>query len=91
MVVFATVDKSLKHRGITGFIVEKGAPGFSVGKVEHKLGIRASSTAELVFEDCFVPKANRLGDEGQGFKIAIDAIDPCQTPPALYPNLGQQH
>ena len=75
ILVFATLDRSLRHRGITGFIVEKGSPGFSVGKLEHKLGIRASSTAELVFEDCFVPEANRLGNEGEGFKIALSAID----------------
>lgn len=74
-VVFATVDRSLKQRGITAFIVEKGTPGYSVGKLEHKLGIRGSSTAELVFEDCFVPEENRLADEGDGFKIAITAID----------------
>jgi len=74
-IVFATLDKSLRHKGITAFIVEKGTPGFSVGKLEHKLGIRASSTAELVFEDCFVPEINRLGDEGQGFKLALDTID----------------
>ena len=74
-IVFATLDKSLKHRGITAFVVEKGTPGFSVGKLEHKLGIRASSTAELVFEDCFVPLSNRLGNEGEGFKIALSAID----------------
>jgi alkylation response protein AidB-like acyl-CoA dehydrogenase len=74
-VVFATLDKSLRHQGITAFIVEKGTPGFSVGKLEHKLGIRASSTAELIFEDCFVPEANRLGGEGDGFKIALEAID----------------
>jgi butyryl-CoA dehydrogenase len=74
-VVFATIDKSLRHRGITAFIVEKGTPGFSVGKLEHKLGIRASSTAELVFDDCFVPEANRLGDEEIGFRIALEAID----------------
>jgi len=73
--VFATVDRSLRHRGITGFIVEKGTPGFSVGKHERKLGIRASSTTELIFEDCFVPEANRLGNEGEGFKIALSAID----------------
>ncbi len=73
--VFATIDKSLRHRGITGFIVEKGTPGFSVGRHERKLGIRASSTAELIFEDCFVPEVNRLGNEGDGFKIALDAID----------------
>ena len=75
ILVFATLDRALRHRGITGFIVEKGSPGFRVGKVEHKLGITASSTAELVFEDCFVPEANRLGNEGEGFKIALSAID----------------
>jgi butyryl-CoA dehydrogenase len=75
VLVFATLDKNLKHRGITGFIVEKGTPGFSVAKVEHKLGIRASSTAELVFDDCFVPEKNRLNEECEGFKIAISAID----------------
>ncbi|MBA7704075.1 Acyl-CoA dehydrogenase, short-chain specific [subsurface metagenome] len=74
-VVFATLDRSLGYRGITGFIVEKGTPGFSVGKLEHKLGIRASSTAELIFTDCFVPGANRLGDEGKGFRLALEAID----------------
>ena len=73
--VFATIDKSLRHRGITAFVVEKGTPGFSVGKLEHKLGVRASSTTELIFEDCFVPEANRLGDEGIGFRIALEAID----------------
>lgn len=74
-VVFATIDKSLGYRGITAFIVEKGTPGFSVGKLEHKLGIRASSTTELIFEDCFVPEANRLGDEGKGFKLALGSVD----------------
>jgi len=74
-IVFATIDKELKHRGITAFVVEKGTPGFSIGKLEHKLGIRGSSTAELVFEDCFVPEENRIGAEGEGFKIAISAID----------------
>ncbi len=75
ILVFATLDKALKHRGITAFVVEKGTRGFSVGKLEHKLGIRASSTAELVFEDCVVPESNRLGKEGEGFRIAITAID----------------
>jgi len=75
VVVFATVDRSLRHKGIVGFIVEKGMKGFSVGKKERKLGIRGSSTAELVFEDCFVPEENRLGNEGEGFKIALSAID----------------
>ena len=77
--VFATVDKSLRHRGITGFIIEKGTPGFSVGRLEHKMGVRGSPTAELIFEDCFVPAENRLGDEGQGFKIALSSIDGCRT------------
>jgi len=75
IVVFATTDKSLRHRGIATFVVEKGTPGFSVGKHEHKLGIRASSTTELIFEDCFVPEENRLGNEGEGFKIALKCID----------------
>lgn len=75
ILVFATMDKALKHRGISAFVVEKGSPGFSVAKVEHKLGIRASSTAELVFDNCFVPEKNRLGAEGEGFKIAVNAID----------------
>ncbi|MFQ5925070.1 MAG: acyl-CoA dehydrogenase [Dehalococcoidia bacterium] len=73
--VFATIDKSLSSRGITGFVVEKGTPGFSVGKKERKLGIRASSTAELVFEDCLVPLENRLAEEGQGFRVALSLID----------------
>jgi len=75
IVTFASVDRSLGYRGVTSFIVEKGAPGFSVGKLEHKMGIRASSTAELVFDDCFVPEANRLGNEGMGFRIALSTID----------------
>lgn len=75
ILVFATLDRTLKHKGITGFIVEKGTPGFSVSKLEHKLGIRASSTAELAFSDCYVPEQNRLDGEGEGFKIAINAID----------------
>lgn len=75
IVVFATTDKSLRHRGIAAFVVEKDTPGFSVGKKERKLGIRASSTAELIFEDCRVPVENRLGEEGQGFRIAMEAID----------------
>lgn len=74
-VVFATVDKSLRHRGMVALVVEKGAPGFSVGKKERKLGIRGSSTTELVFEGCQVPVENRLGNEGDGFKVAMGAID----------------
>jgi len=75
VVVFATVNKSLRHKGIVSLIVEKGTPGFSVGKKERKLGVRGSSTAELVFESCRVPVGNRLGDEGGGFKVAMGAID----------------
>ena len=74
-IVFATVDRSWRHKGITAFIVEKGAPGFSVGKLEHKMGVRATSTTELLFENCFVPEANRLGREGDGFTIALSIID----------------
>ena len=74
-VVFATANKSMRHRGIIALIVEKGTPGFSVGKKERKLGVRGSSTAELVFEGCQVPVGNRLGEEGGGFKVAMGAID----------------
>ncbi|PJI09369.1 MULTISPECIES: acyl-CoA dehydrogenase [Clostridium] len=73
--VFAMTDKSQGSRGISGFIVEKGFKGFSIGKVENKMGIRASSTTELVFEDCIVPKENLIGKEGKGFKIAMSTLD----------------
>jgi len=73
--VFCQTDRAQGHHGISAFVVEKGVPGFTVGKTEDKLGIRASDTAELIFEDCRVPVANRVGDEGQGFKIAMTAID----------------
>ena len=73
--VFAQTDRALGHRGISAFLVEKGAPGFLVPKTEDKLGLRASDTAEVVFEDCRVPAANRLGEEGQGFRIALSALD----------------
>jgi butyryl-CoA dehydrogenase len=75
VLLFAMTDKSKGHRGISCFIVEKGTPGFSTGKHEHKMGIRASDTCELIFEDCKVPVANRLGQEGEGFKIAMMALD----------------
>ncbi|HJX70246.1 MAG TPA: acyl-CoA dehydrogenase family protein, partial [Dehalococcoidia bacterium] len=75
VVTFATIDKSKRHRGITAFIVERGTPGFSLSRKEDKLGIRASSTAELLYEDCHVPVENRLGEEGQGFQVAMEAID----------------
>jgi butyryl-CoA dehydrogenase len=72
---FAQTDRTKKSRGISAFLVEKGTPGFHVGKTEDKLGIRASDTAEFVFDDCRVPVANRLGAEGEGFKVAMVAID----------------
>ncbi len=74
-VVFAKTDKEARHKGISAFIVEKDTPGFSIGKLEHKLGIRASSTAELIFENCEVPAENLLGKEGQGFYIAMECYD----------------
>jgi alkylation response protein AidB-like acyl-CoA dehydrogenase len=73
--VFAQTDRAKAHHGITAFVVEKGTPGFSVSKTEDKLGIRASDTAELVFEECRVPATNRLGEEGQGFHIALATLD----------------
>ena len=73
--VFATVDKSKGLKGITGFIVEKGTPGFSIGKKEEKMGIRASQTTELIFENCRIPKENLFGKEGEGFKIAMITLD----------------
>lgn len=74
-IVFATVDPSKGYRGITSFLVERGFPGFTVGKKEDKLGIRASSTCELILEDCVVPKANVLGEIGRGYKIAIETLN----------------
>jgi butyryl-CoA dehydrogenase len=73
--VFAQTDQDRGARGISAFLVEKDTPGFTVVKTEDKLGIRASDTAELLFEGCRVPVANRLGDEGQGFKIAMKTLD----------------
>jgi alkylation response protein AidB-like acyl-CoA dehydrogenase len=72
--VFCQTDRAKGHHGITALLIEKGTPGFLVPKTEDKLGIRASDTAEFVFEDCRVPVANRLGEEGAGFKIAMSAI-----------------
>lgn len=74
-VVFAVTNPEKKHRGISAFIVEKGTPGFSIGKKEKKLGIRSSPTTELIFEDCRIPKENLLGEEGEGFKIAMMTLD----------------
>ena len=75
IVVFALTDPGKKHRGITAFIVEADKPGFARGKKEPKLGIRASATSEIVFEDCRLPLENRLGEEGEGFKIAMAVLD----------------
>lgn len=74
-VVFAMTDKSKGSRGISAFIVEKSFPGFSVGKHEVKMGLHGSPTAEIVFQDCIVPKENLLGQEGKGFKIAMQTLD----------------
>ncbi|MEA5142222.1 MAG: acyl-CoA dehydrogenase [Oscillibacter sp.] len=74
-VVFAMTDKKAGNHGITAFIVEKSFPGFSQGKHEKKMGIRGSSTCDLIFEDCIVPKENLLGLEGKGFKIAMQTLD----------------
>ena len=74
-IMLATVDPSAGYKGITAFIVEKSFPGFSVGKKEDKLGIRASSTCELMMEDCRVPKENVLGEVGKGYKIAIETLN----------------
>ena len=73
--VFVTTDKSKGSKAVATFIVEKGTPGFSVGKLEHKLGIHASSTTQLILENVKVPASNLLGAEGQGFKIAMSTLD----------------
>ena len=74
-VIMAMTDKSLGTKGISAFIVEKDTPGFSIGKKEKKLGIRGSATCELIFENCRIPKANLLGEQGKGFKIAMMTLD----------------
>ncbi len=74
-IVFANVDPEKGYKGITAFLVERGFPGFSVGKKEDKLGIRASSTCELLLDDCEVPEENVLGEVGKGYKIAIEALN----------------
>jgi butyryl-CoA dehydrogenase len=73
--VFAVTDRAQKHHGISAFLVEKGTPGFRFGKDEVKLGITCSGSVEMVFEDCEIPEANRLGAEGTGFKIAMNTLD----------------
>jgi alkylation response protein AidB-like acyl-CoA dehydrogenase len=74
-IVFATVNPEAGYKGITAFLVERGFPGFAVGKKESKLGIRASSTCELVLEDCRVPKENVLGEVGKGYKVSIETLN----------------
>jgi alkylation response protein AidB-like acyl-CoA dehydrogenase len=74
-VLFASLDPAAGYKGITAFLVEKNSPGFTVGKKEDKLGIRASSTCELILEDCRVPKENVLGETGKGYKIAIETLN----------------
>ncbi len=75
LLIYAMTDKSKKHKGISAFIIEKDFPGFSVGKVEKKLGICASSTSELILDNCEVPVENLLGKEGEGFSIAMNTLD----------------
>lgn len=74
-VIIAVTDKDKGNKGQSAFIVEKGTPGFRVGKIEEKLGIHASSTTELILEDCVIPKGNLLGEPGQGFKIVMQTLD----------------
>src|SRR2546428_4798494 len=74
-ILFATVNREVGYKGITAFLVERESPGFTVGKKEDKLGIRASSTCELILEDCRVPKANVLGEVGKGYKVAIETLN----------------
>ncbi len=73
--VFASVDRSLKHNGLTAFVLERGMEGFTTGTIKGKLGIRAGNTGELAFDNVRVPLENRIGDEGEGFKIAMSCID----------------
>ncbi len=74
-IVFATIDPSAGYRGITAFLVERGAAGFTVGRKEEKLGIRASSTCELLFDGCRVDASAVLGEPGRGYKVAIETLN----------------
>jgi len=75
IIVFATSKKDAGPRGITAFLVDKNAPGFEIGTIEKKMGLKASPTTELIFSDCVVPAANLLGKEGSGFRVALSALD----------------
>ncbi len=75
VIVTAKTDETIRHRGISAFVVDKGTAGFKVGHTEDKMGLRASDTTDLIFDNCRVPAANLLGEEGQGFKIAMTALD----------------
>ncbi len=75
VMVFASTDTSKGIRGLSAFVVEKGTPGFSIGKIEDKMGIRASETVELIFDNCVIPKENLVGVEGKGFKMAMISLD----------------
>jgi alkylation response protein AidB-like acyl-CoA dehydrogenase len=75
VIITAVTNEAKRHRGISAFIVNKGTPGFKVGHIEDKLGLRASDTTDLLFEDCRIPASDRLGSEGDGFKIAMTALD----------------
>jgi alkylation response protein AidB-like acyl-CoA dehydrogenase len=75
IIVTAKTDEKLRHRGISAFLVEQGSPGLTVGPLENKMGLRASDTADLIFENCRIPAENRLGNEGDGFLIAMTALD----------------
>jgi alkylation response protein AidB-like acyl-CoA dehydrogenase len=74
-ILFANVNPQLGYRGITAFLVDRDAPGFTVGKKEDKLGIRASSTCELMLEECFIPRSQVLGDVGKGYKVSIETLN----------------
>jgi alkylation response protein AidB-like acyl-CoA dehydrogenase len=75
VIVTAKTDENQRHKGISAFVVDKGTPGFKVGHTEDKMGLKASDTTDLIFDNCRVPAANLLGEEGQGFKIAMTALD----------------
>jgi glutaryl-CoA dehydrogenase (non-decarboxylating) len=72
--VFASIDRSLKHKGLTAFVIERGMEGFTTGTIHGKLGVRAGNTGELSFNNVRVPLENRIGEEGEGFKIAMSWI-----------------